>query len=120
MTSMLGTDLKVKQVRTIADDWMLKNLNGESKMLLSGLPEYDDRYDLWRVPIVAKNNRHDLIGELKINEKRIVVENTKLSIIRSRAKKKMKANIPAKKSTGKFYPYHVDNSVIYGNACKDT
>jgi DNA modification methylase len=55
--------LNVEQAKDIAFEWLKAiDLNNVIKF---GLPEVDDRYHIWRVPL--RNSESDLIGEVVIN-----------------------------------------------------
>src|SRR6185295_13365560 len=53
----------VAQSRTIATDWL--RAIGLDKAVRLGLPEIDDRYHIWRVPL--RNGRGPKLGELVID-----------------------------------------------------
>ena len=50
--------------------------NGLSKPVAFGLPEVDDRYDVWRVPLLSKISKHK-IGEVVIDAKTTLIEEGK-------------------------------------------
>jgi DNA modification methylase len=103
--------------RSISQTWLISNFNF-AKEILIGLPEYDDRFDVWRVPLHAKNNGQDLIGEIKLNrEANKIKEWTDLKLIETRLKK---SNYTEHKSSERtkniIYPAPVPNKIILGNS----
>lgn len=56
--------LDVKSAKKVASFW-LERAKLENAIAF-GLPEVDDRYHIWRVPLIAKTS-HDRIGEVVID-----------------------------------------------------
>src|SRR4030065_1253899 len=55
---------RVKNAKEIASLWLGKV--GLIKPIIFGLPEVDDCYDVWRVPLISKVSNHK-IGEIVID-----------------------------------------------------
>lgn len=65
---------RVKDAKSIATLWLEKaNL---SKPISFGLPEVDDRYDIWRVPLLSRITNHK-IGEVVIDAKTTLIQENK-------------------------------------------
>jgi DNA modification methylase len=109
----------VKEVRDIVFGWIKRELPDLSELVAVGLPEVDDRYDLWRVPLVLRNGNNNGIGEIKVNKEGKIVGHTKLTFVRARIKKWQKNRVKGEKEekTGVFRPAPVPNKVILGDAC---
>ncbi|WP_031528983.1 DNA-methyltransferase [Dyadobacter crusticola] len=108
------------RARNIALKWVEENLPEYSNLITTGLPEYDDRTDLWRVPLNTKNSKLVLIGEVCItrNVDRIT-DTTQKDIIVERVKAHKnpeKSETASKDKTRLFYPAPVPNKVILGNS----
>lgn len=112
----LASKFTVKDVRQVVYDWIAEYLPDEEALDM-GLPEYDDRYDLWRVPLVVKNHKQHLIGEIKVNYKKEVVESTNVDLIKSRIDKLREViQTETFRKSDLFYPAPVPNKVILGDA----
>ena len=107
----------VKEVREISQDWIRQRLADISGLVKLGLPEIDDRYSLWRVPITFVNAQSELIGEVRVSFEGTVVSTTRLEYIRARALKGS-SRTASKSISGKqkFYPAPIPNKVILGDA----
>ncbi len=89
--------LTVKDARDIAAIW-LENIELEEAIAF-GLPEIDDRYHVWRVPLVGKN-QHGRVGEIVIDaQTSLICENKTTSkevleerLLRKRERKKKRKN----------------------------
>lgn len=114
---MLFEKGSVQKAKTLTAEWIEKYLSPYSTLLSIGLPEYDDRYDFWRVPLNLQNGKHILIGQLNIDEKLSeIIEWTDIKLIQQRIKK-YKNIKPAQRNSNKkfFYPAPIPNKVILGN-----
>src|SRR5438477_11269254 len=81
----------VAEAKKLAKGWLEEY--GYQKAVTFGLPEIDDRYDVWRVPIVSKNNKHR-VGEVIIDALTTLIDikrTTKPSVIESRLVQAVKA-----------------------------
>lgn len=67
--------LDVDQARAIAKEW-LKTIDLDGALAF-GLPEIDDRYHVWRVPLVALSKRQDRVGELVIDALTTIIDESK-------------------------------------------
>ncbi|GAB4228950.1 MAG: hypothetical protein Tsb0034_00370 [Ekhidna sp.] len=110
-----GTTNKARE-KTI--EWLTKNLTDSKDVISLGLPEYDDRFDSWRVPLHHQNGKKVHLGEIKLDNKaEDVIGFTEISLIRERVKK-IKVE-ESKKSHSKkkkiFRPAAIPNQVVLGN-----
>ncbi|MEI7490063.1 MAG: site-specific DNA-methyltransferase [Bacteroidota bacterium] len=114
-----GTTNKVRE-KTL--EWISTTFPKFTKILTTGLPEYDDRVDGWRVPLHTKNSKLLLVGEVRFDrEGENIVEVTKKELITDRVNKfkNHKTKNKHKSSTKKlFYPAPIPNHVILGDAIK--
>jgi len=62
--------LTVEDARSIATIWLERT--GLEEAIVFGLPEIDDRYHIWRVPLVGKNQR-ERVGEIAIDARTSLV-----------------------------------------------
>ena len=94
--------LNVKQAKHIVKDW-LAEIQLANVMKL-GLPEIDDRYHIWRVPLCAKSG--DKLGEVVIDAystEIIASKTTKPEILTARLLKQDETKIPQIKQNKKEY-----------------
>lgn len=95
----------------VADEWVTANV--ERLGLVLGLPEFDDRYDLWRVSLSIDG--HESVGEVCVDGTGHVVRSTSVDLIKRRIKN-TRRRLPDKQSTGKFCPHPTMNQVVMGDA----
>ena len=62
--------LTVEDARSIATIWLERT--GLEEAIVFGLPEIDDRYHIWRVPLVGKDQR-ERVGEIAIDARTSLV-----------------------------------------------
>lgn len=102
------------QARNIANGWVKQhNLH---TVVSFGLPEIDDRYNIWRVPIVARNASNKL-GEIVISAKNSLILSTKTtspSMIESRILQKPIKH--KKKSDCKYILSALRNTIALGDS----
>ncbi len=110
----------VKKARTKAQVWIKENLSDYLDVVSIGLPEYDDRYNIWRVPLNLENGKDRLVGEIKYDKSiEKMVGRTKTKIITERIEKyRNEKPKKAKQKSGLFYPAPIPNKVILGDAIK--
>lgn len=107
----------VKDIREIVHRWIDSHLLEYKDNISLGLPEIDDRYNLWRVSLVLKNGNSFLIGEVKVSMDGEVVEHTEANLLIKRLKKFIdQKEIKREKIPGLFYPAPIPNKVILGDA----
>lgn len=103
--------------RVLATEWINKNLYDIKKYIDCGLPEYDDRLDVWRVSIKLKDSKTG-VGEIQI-DKTIskIVDFTEPRLIITRLEKKRDFKYKNSKK-GIFYPAPIPNKIILGDCIK--
>ncbi|MDN3509875.1 MAG: site-specific DNA-methyltransferase [Candidatus Jettenia sp.] len=107
----------VKDIREIVHRWIDSHLLEYKDNISLGLPEIDDRYNLWRVSLVLNNGNSFLIGEVKVSMGGEVVEHTETNLLIKRLKKFIdQKEIAREKIPGLFYPAPIPNKVILGDA----
>lgn len=114
-----GTTSKARQ-KTI--QWVEANFSQYHGLITTGLPEYDDRFDAWRVPLNTKNSKLINIGELKFDRNvEKLLEFTNIDIIKERVDKykdHQPNNDSIKDKRKLFYPTPIPNKIIWGDAIK--
>src|SRR3989344_5212597 len=109
----------VEQAKSIALNFLTEiDLN---KVLKLGLPEIDDRYHIWRISVIDKNNSR--IGEVVINARTSLVDGKKSTSKELFEKSLLGRNgeLKSKKISrmNKFNEYplsHLRNTVVLGNS----
>jgi len=107
----------VRKAKALTIEWIDRYLSPYSSFISIGLPEYDDRYNFWRVPLNLQNGKDILIGQLNIDDKiSEIIDWTDIKLIQQRIQKYKNIKPTARKSNKKlFYPAPVPNKVILGN-----
>ncbi|MBC8185909.1 site-specific DNA-methyltransferase [candidate division KSB1 bacterium] len=107
-----------QKARSLTEAWLNNKLASAQKFISLGLPEYDDRFKKWRVPLHLHNGNNLLIGEVFISEKLDdIIDSTNIKLVRKRIEKYK--NSSSQKNTSKkklFYPATVPNKVVLGNS----
>lgn len=110
--------LNVQQAKGIVKDWLSDiELVHVTKL---GLPEVDDRYHYWRVPVCVKNG--EKIGEVVIDAfstEIIASKTTKPEILTARLLKQDEAKVTEKKQNKKEYKLsNVRNTIGFGDSTR--
>lgn len=113
----------VKQARYVTRNWLKEKLPDTKEFIASGLPEVDDRYDVWRVSLILADGTD--VGELRISKDGTVVGHTNLSTLKTRIRK-FRDNKPKhivsrtlihkRIPNASFRPAPIPNKVILGDA----
>lgn len=111
-----------KKARNKTVEWIKKTFPEFDDLILTGLPEYDDRNDQWRVSLNTRNSKLDVIGEVKL-DRRIenVVDHTDIDLILDRIEKFQASHSEekiGKNRSGLFYPAPVPNKVVLGDCIR--
>ena len=106
------------KAREIALLWLKHNLPSIFDDINCGLPEYDDRLDVWRISIKLKNETVLSIGEIQIDRDLTgVIDFTDKKIVLERfSKANHQPTLKNKKKV--FYPAPIPNKVILGDCIK--
>jgi DNA modification methylase len=108
--------LNVKQAKNIARTWVKHHeLEG---VIGFGLPEIDDRYHVWRIPLLGKSN-NKRIGEVVIDAKTsLVVESksTKREVLETRLLKRKGRKVKNARYNDLYKVSPVRNTIICGDA----
>ena len=75
--------MNAPEVRGIVSQWMV----GKIEDVDVGLPEYDDRLDVWRVALLASHNGREPVGEIRVADSGDVVFNSDLALATKRCKR---------------------------------
>ena len=60
--------MSAASIRTLVQEWM----DGRIEDVVLGLPEFDDRSNVWRVHLLAKHNGHKPVGEVRVANGEVV------------------------------------------------
>lgn len=108
---------EVAQAKRVAEAWLAHvNLNNA---VVFGLPEADDRYDIWRVPLLTPEKRHR-VGEVVIDAfSTLVIESqtTRKDVLENRLLGRENEKVSNKKRTNQ--PYIVSqqrNTIAHGDS----
>lgn len=108
------------RARTITTEWVKSVFPKFANLITLGLPEYDDRLDVWRVSLNTKNSKLVVIGEVKLDrDVTKVVDYTKKEIIIDRINKYKGEKAKNEKVSNKaklFYPAPIPNKIILGDS----
>lgn len=107
-------ELTVRDIRNVALKWINQKIPDMDLKL--GLPEYDDRYDLWRIPLIKDKHQITPIGELKVNGDKKIIYNTDISLIMSRIAKNKTLKKITNRTKAKFKPLQIPNQIHFGDA----
>lgn len=106
-------------VRILVTTWIENNFFDIMSELDCGLPEYDDRLDVWRISIRLKDNDQVSLGEVHVNrEITQVVDFTDIHLLQERFNKEKNKIAYKSKKKGVFYPAPIPNKVILGDCIK--
>jgi DNA modification methylase len=110
--------LDVKAAKKVSLFWLERaNLQNAIEF---GLPEVDDRYHIWRVPLIAKSS-HERIGEVVIDAYTSLIledKSTSTEILEARLLGRTVANKPKqkKKSNGSYALSNLRNTIAQGDS----
>lgn len=110
------TILTVSQAKKVAKNWVQHlELAG---VISFGLPEIDDRYNVWRIPFISKSNNQK-IGEAVIDAKTSLViesKSTKKEILETRLLKRKGRKVNRKRHNELYTTSSLRNTIICGDA----
>lgn len=103
-------------------NWIKATFPQYVDFITTGLPEYDDRADAWRVSLNTKNSKLVVIGEVKLDKSiKRIIDSTNKDIIIERVEKYKNTkhkNSKVKDKKKLFYPAPVPNKVVLGDCIK--
>lgn len=109
-----------KKAREVTEEWIKHTFPKITNLITLGLPEYDDRLDVWRVSLNTKNSKIVIIGEVKLDrDVSKIIDHTKKDIIIERVNKYKNEKTKNDKIINKsklFYPAPVPNKIILGDS----
>jgi DNA modification methylase len=109
--------LNVDDARLVAHNW-LENID-LADAIGFGLPEVDDRYHVWRVPLVGKDSQ-ERVGEIVIDAYTSLLQqdkSTSPSILEARLlKRKTAAKKRSPKKKKQYKPSNLRNTIALGDA----
>lgn len=108
--------LTTADAKKIASSYISDQLKIDNNLFKFGLPEIDDRHDIWRVPLVYTKKK---IGEIVINAKSGSVnksKTTKKTIITERLSIKNKIKKKVRKTNNNPTKSTLNNTVILGDS----
>ena len=98
-------------VRGVVQDWLAGRLQG----IGLGLPEYDDRLEVWRVALVPQQNGRDAVGEVRVAHGQVVF-NTDLNLAAKRCEDTQEAPRVSTEKQIAFRP--IPSQMVLGNAAE--
>ena len=108
--------LNVSQAKKVAKKWVSHlELGG---VISFGLPEIDDRYNVWRIPLLTKSSSKK-IGEVVIDAKTSLViesKSTKKEILETRLLKRKGRKVKRKRHNDLYKMSSLRNTIICGDA----
>ncbi len=110
----------VKEVRELVVFWLKSHMPEYIDVLSLGLPEIDDRYDLWRVPLIHHNSSEKLVGEIRLNRNGEIHSCTDRTLLIKRINNSVQlCNDETKRENPNiFFPSPIPNKIIMGDAIK--
>lgn len=108
--------LNVKQAKKVAKTW-IKHLELEG-VISFGLPEIDDRYNVWRIPLLGRFSSKS-IGEVVIDAKSSLVlesKSTKNEILEMRLLKRKGKRVKKTRHNDQYKISPLRNTIICGDA----
>ena len=107
------------RARELALKWLEENFEEICASIDCGLPEYDDRLDVWRISVKAIKNTNISLGEIQIDRKLTkIVDYTEKNLMLERYSKLQKKSGAESRKKGLFYPAPIPNKVILGDSIK--
>ena len=91
--------MRVTEVRGVVEAWIADRITGVDL----GLPEYDDRLDVWRVALVARHNGREPVGEVRVAHGEVVFSSD-LELAAKRLRRANRAPARAEKQTDYVSP----------------
>ncbi len=110
----------VSQAKQIAKQYLSKEGNGDQIAIKFGLPEVDDRYHVWRVPLVANKFGKNL-GEIVIDARTSLVQRdrtTAMDVLKTRQAKLVGKSCERKpdSSSSVIARSELDNTILLGDS----
>ena len=108
--------LTVEDARSIATIWLERT--GLEEAIVFGLPEIDDRYHIWRVPLVGKDQR-ERVGEIAIDARTSLVYEDKTTAQDVLEKRLLRRKGSERKRTPRNRQYKISalrNTIACGDA----
>ena len=117
---MTSAKLLTDDVRQVARGWLNRHFSDRhDRDILLGLPEWDDRMDVWRVALVTSRNSSVPIGELQVSQDGKITRSPLPSLVKERLRSayaRRRTTIRRKNARIAFPP--IPNKVILGD-CRD-
>jgi len=112
---MVFTKGSTRKAKEMASEWIEQNLSDFKKNITCGLPEYDDRLQVWRITLNYGDN--NAVAEIRINSDITdIVGSTKINLISKRIGKIASPDQNQQKSTSNvFIPSAIPNKIILGD-----
>ncbi len=112
--------LDVRSAKQVCTVWLQRAQL--EKVIGFGLPEVDDRYHVWRVPLLNKANR-ERIGEVVIDARTSLIledKSTAPEVLEARLLGRNRSSVarPASRANGRYTPSTLRNTIALGD-CED-
>ncbi len=117
---MTSAKLLTDDVRQVARGWLNSHFAGRhGQDILLGLPEWDDRLDVWRVALVASRNASAPIGELQVSRSGEITRSPLPSLVKERLRNTYARRRPTTRKRNPRIAFPpIPNKVILGD-CRD-
>lgn len=109
-------------IRAVANKWLSDNFNGERRYLSSGAPKFDKKKKYWKIEVLVKANKKDIVGVVGIDKNMDVVEYTNPNTIKTVLKKRVKSTLRIKlmkKTSSKQFGFFYGDGIKESSKLKD-
>lgn len=114
---MTESKLVAQDVRLLAGDWVKESLPEPASVSVAlGLPEWDDRLNVWRISLILPEERGLPVGEIQVGDTGQILRGTEPAMVEERLRgclSRRKPQPTRKKSKIEFAP--IPNKVILGD-----
>ena len=114
---MTESKLVAQDVRLLAGDWVKESLPEPASVSVAlGLPEWDDRLNVWRISLILPEERGLPVGEIQVGDTGQILRGTEPAMVEERLRGCLSGHKPPptrKKSKIAFAP--IPNKVILGD-----
>ena len=118
---MTSTKLLTDDARQVALRWLDSHFSDpHGREITLGLPEWDDRQDVWRVALVASRNPGAPIGEIQVDEDGHIARSPLPSLVKQRLQNARAARTasPTRRKNARIAFPPIPNKVILGD-CRE-
>ena len=110
---MSGTSVRKTQSATSVRNTVQQWLDHKVDDIGIGLPEFDDRLALWRIPLVSQHDETEPVGEVRVRDGKVVFS-TDLNLAKKRGQSTKKPSRARTTTTISFPP--IPSQIVLGDA----